>query len=52
MDLGHFLILLGGGGLVTLVTCVCLSLLKFSLDQEDADDERLWEYLLRPGASS
>jgi hypothetical protein len=48
MDLQHFLILLAGGGLVTLVTCACLRLLKFSQNRENAEDEILWEYLLRP----
>jgi hypothetical protein len=48
MDSQHFLILLAAGGLVTVLACACLSLFKFSQNRENAEDEILWEYLLRP----
>jgi hypothetical protein len=47
MALTHFLILLAGGGVVILAAYVHLSLLKSSQAQEDAEDERVWQYLHR-----
>ncbi|MGB9430885.1 MAG: hypothetical protein WBQ89_01460 [Candidatus Acidiferrum sp.] len=47
MALTHFLILLAGGCVVILAAYVYLSLLKSSQAQEDAEDERVWQYLLR-----
>jgi hypothetical protein len=49
MELKHFLIILAGGGLTTLVTYLCLILLKFSQVREDAGDERVWQHLLHQG---
>ena len=41
----YFLIWLAGGGLVTLVTLICLSLLKFSQGRENAKDDKVWQLL-------
>ena len=49
MELTHLLIWIAGGGLVTLATCVCLCLLKSAQRLDDAEGERLWQYLLHPG---
>ena len=35
-------------GLVSLVACSCFTLLKTAQFREDAEDERLWDYLLDP----
>ena len=51
MKLTYFLLWLVGGGLVALEAYACFGLLQFSQVQEDAEDERLWEMLVRPGRS-
>ncbi len=35
-------------GLVGLASCSCLALLRSAQCREDAEDERLWDYLLHP----
>jgi hypothetical protein len=47
----YFLIWLTGGGLVILATYVGLYLLRSAQRQDDAEDERLWQYLLHPGTT-
>lgn len=51
MKLPYFLLWLAGGGLVLLQIYFCCGLLKFSQLHEDAEDQRLWEHLLRYGRS-
>jgi hypothetical protein len=51
MKLPYFLLWLAGGGLVLVEIYFCSSLLRFSQVHEDAQDERLWELLLRSGRS-
>ena len=51
MKLSYFLLWLAGGGLVLVEIYFCSSLLRFSQVHEDAQDERLWELLLRSGRS-
>ncbi len=49
MKLTYLFVWLAGGGLVFLATCSSLGLLKRTESQQDAENERLWELLLRPG---
>ena len=49
MESTHFVIWLAGGGLVTLATYFGFCLLKSAEHHDDAEDERLWQYLLHPG---
>jgi hypothetical protein len=51
MEPTYFLICIAGGGLVTLATCVCLCLFKSAERLDDAEGERLWQYLLHPGGT-
>lgn len=51
MKLPYFLLWLSGGGLVLLEIYFCSGLLKLSQVQEDAEDQRVWELLLRSGRS-
>ncbi len=37
------------GSLLILVAYACFSLLKSAQRLEDAEDERLWQYVLHPG---
>ncbi len=46
MELTYLLIWTAGGGLVTLATYACF---KYGQRLEDAEGERLWQYLLNPG---
>jgi hypothetical protein len=46
----YFLSWLAGGGLVTLATYASLCLLKSAQRIEDAEEEKLWQYLLHPQA--
>ncbi|MGB7436320.1 MAG: hypothetical protein WBR26_01750 [Candidatus Acidiferrum sp.] len=48
MPLAHLAVLLAGPSLVMVAIYLCLSLLKTAQDREDAEDERVWEYLLNP----
>lgn len=50
MEPTYFLSWLAGGGLVTLVTYAILCLLKSAQRIEDAEEEKLWQYLLHPQA--
>jgi len=49
MKLPYFLLWLAGGGLVLLEIYFCSGLLRFSQVHEDAEDQRVWELLLRSG---
>jgi hypothetical protein len=51
MKLRYFLLWLAGGGLVLLQIFFCTGLLKLSQVHEDAEDQRVWELLLRSGRS-
>jgi len=51
MKLPYFLLWLAGGGLVLLQIYFCSGLLKFSQADEDAEDQGVWELLLRSGRS-
>lgn len=51
MSVLQFLMLLAvSGGLVSLLSYFFFSLLKSAQGREDAEDERLWHYLLDPRA--
>lgn len=41
-------VLLSGFVPLTLATYCCVSLLKSAQAREDAEDERVWDYLLNP----
>jgi hypothetical protein len=49
MEPTYLLIWIAGGGLVPLATYACVCSLKYGQRLEDAEDERLWQYLLNPG---
>ena len=49
MKLPYFLLWLAGGGLVLLEIYLGSVLLKLSQAHEDAEDQRVWELLLRRG---
>jgi hypothetical protein len=49
MQFTHLFMMLGGTSLVGFAAYCCLSLLKSAQYREDAEDERLWQYLLDPG---
>jgi hypothetical protein len=50
IELTYLLLLwIPGGGLVILATYACYCLLKYGQRLEDAEDEKLWQYLLNPG---
>jgi len=51
MKLPYFLLWLAGGALVLLEIYLCSGLLKLSQVHEDAEDQRVWELLLRSGRS-
>jgi hypothetical protein len=51
MKLPYFLLWLAGGGLVLLEIYFGSELLKLSQVHEDAEDQRVWELLLRIGRS-
>jgi hypothetical protein len=40
--------LLSGSALITFAGYCCVGLLKSAQAREDADDQRLWDYLLNP----
>jgi hypothetical protein len=42
------LILLGSLAVITIISYACLSLLRLSQQQEDAENEHLWQHLLEP----
>jgi hypothetical protein len=49
MELTYLLTWIAGVGLMTLATYACFCLLKYGQRLEDAEGERLWQYLLNPG---
>jgi Tfp pilus assembly protein PilV len=48
MQLAHMFLMLVGVSLLGLAGYCCLSLLKTAQCREDAEDEKLWHYLLDP----
>jgi hypothetical protein len=50
MELTHPFIWIAAGGLVTLATYVCFCLLRSAQGLDDAEEERLWQYLLHHGS--
>ena len=51
MKLHYFLLWLAGGGLVLVEIYFCSGLLRLSQIHEDAEDQRIWELLLRSDRS-
>jgi hypothetical protein len=51
MKFSYFLLWLAGGGMVLLEIYFCNGLLKLSQVHEDAEDQRVWELLLRSDRS-
>jgi hypothetical protein len=50
MELTYLLTWIGAVGLVTLATYGSFCLLKHGQRLEDVESERLWQYLVNPGA--
>jgi Tfp pilus assembly protein PilV len=48
MQLTHSFMMLFGVSLVGLAAFCCFTLLKTAQSREDAEDDRLWHYLLDP----